>query len=114
MASLNKRLDAVEYIKQHQEATIRRYKMAMAVALIVGIISGGITMALVLSLPTDMPLFSFFGQQDDYPVLSGLLIWLSANSRLMTAAALSLLMTLGGISLINNIQEIKTMRSRFS
>ena len=114
MASLNKRLDAVEYIKQHQEATIRRYKMAMAVALIVGIISGGITMALVLSLPTDMPLFSFFGQQDDYPVLSGLLIWLSENSRLITAAALSLLMTLGGISLINNIQEIKTMRSRFS
>ena len=24
MASLNKRLDAVEYVKQHQEATIRR------------------------------------------------------------------------------------------
>ena len=29
MASLNKRLDAVEYVKQHQEATIRRYKWAM-------------------------------------------------------------------------------------
>ena len=26
MASLTKRLDAVEYIKQYQEATIRRYK----------------------------------------------------------------------------------------
>ena len=114
MASLNKRLDVVEYIKQHQEATIRRYKMAMAVALIVGIISGGITMALVLSLPTDVPLFSFFGWGEDYSMISGLLIWLSENSRLITAAVLSLLMTVGGISLINNIQEIKTMRSRLS
>ena len=26
MASLTRRLDAVEYVRQHQEATIRRYK----------------------------------------------------------------------------------------
>ena len=38
--SLNKRLDAVEYIKQHQEAAIRRYKMALVAAFVVGIISG--------------------------------------------------------------------------
>lgn len=114
MASLTKRLDAVEYIKQHQEATIRRYKMAMVVALIVGIISGGITMALVLSLPTDVPLFNVFGGRGDianHQVLSGLLLWLSDNSRLITAAMLSLLMTFGGISLFNNIQEINAMRS---
>ena len=114
MASLSKRLDAVEYIKQHQEATIRRYKMAMVVALIVGIISGGITMALVLSLPTDVPLFNVFGGRGDianHQVLSGLLLWLSDNSRLITAAMLSLLMTVGGISLFNNIQEINAMRS---
>ena len=49
MASLNKRLDAVEYVKQHQEATIRRYKWAMVAAFVVGIISGAITIAFVLS-----------------------------------------------------------------
>ncbi len=44
----------MEYLKQHQEAAIRRYKMAM-VAFIVGIASGAITMALILSIPADMP-----------------------------------------------------------
>lgn len=109
MASLTKRLDAVEYIKQHQEATIRRYRLAMVAALVVGIISGAITMAFVLSTPIDVPLFTYIGGQNDHYLLSGLLLWLSENSRLMTAAFLSLLMTLGIISIVNNIQEIKTM-----
>ena len=112
MASLTRRLDAVEYIKQHQEATIRRYKIAMAVALFVGIITGGITMALLLSIPTDGPFFSFigFGQNiaDQHP-LSGLLLWLSGNARQISAAILSILMTLAGISLISNVQEIITL-----
>ena len=110
MASLTKRLDAVEYIKQHQEATIRRYKMAMLAALVVGIISGAITMALILSTPLDVPLFSFFGEKSDNHIVAGLLLWLSENSRLMTAALLSVLITLGMISIVNNVQEIKTMR----
>ena len=59
MASLNKRLDAVEYIKQHQEAAIRRYKLAMVLAFVVGIISGGVAMVFVLSMPTEVPLITF-------------------------------------------------------
>ena len=110
MASLAKRLDAVEYIKQHQEATLRRYKMAMLAALVVGIISGAITMAFVLSMPIDEPLFSFFGAKSDNHIVAGLLLWLSENSRLMTAAMLSVLMTLGMISIVNNVQEVKAMR----
>ena len=110
MASLTSRLDAVEYIKQHQDAVIRRYKLAAVVALVVGMICGGITMAFVLSMPTDVPLFSFFGLRNDYPMLSGLLLWLSDNSRLVTAAMLAILMTFGGMSLVNNIHEIKDMR----
>jgi len=35
MASLTKRLDAVEYLKQYQERTIRRYKMMMVAAFVV-------------------------------------------------------------------------------
>ena len=109
MASLTKRLDAVEYIKQHQEATIRRYKMAMIVALVAGIISGVITMVFLLSTPIDVPLFTFFGQDGDH-ALPAVLLWISENSRLMTAAFLSLLMTAGFISIMNNVQEIKAMR----
>lgn len=103
MASLNKRLDAVEYIKQHQEATIRRYKMAMVVAFVVGIISGGVTIAFLLSTPAEVPLFTFQAQ-------TGWLAWLAANSRLLTATALSLLVTFGLVSIISNVREIRNMR----
>ena len=105
MASLNKRLEAVEYLKQHQEATIRSYKMAMVVAFVVGIISGGVTIAYVLSTPTEVPLFTFRMQQ-------GLLAWLAANSRILTATALSLLVTFGLISVVGNVREILEMRRK--
>lgn len=105
MASLNKRLEAVEYLKQHQEATIRRYKMAMVVAFVVGIISGGVTIAYVLSAPAEVPLFTFRVQQ-------GLLAWLAANSRILTATALSLLVTFGLISVVGNVREILEMRRK--
>ena len=104
MSSLTKRLDAVEYIKQHQEATIRRYKMAMVVAFLAGLIVGGIAMAYILSTPMDVPVFSFKTQ-------FALLQWLIDNSRLITVTAISLLTTLGIAAFITNIQEIKTMRS---
>ena len=103
MASVIKRLDAVEYIKQHQEATISRYKMAMVAAFVVGIISGAVTIMYVLSSPVDVPLF-------DFHVKTGFFLWLAQNSRIITATALALLMSLGLVSLINNIQEIRQMR----
>ena len=103
MASLTKRLDAVEYLKQHQEATIRRYKMMMVAAFVVGVISGAVSIAYVLSMPTDIPLFTF-------KVQTGFLVWLSENSRLITATALSLLLTFGIVSIISNVQDILRMR----
>ena len=103
MATLTKRLDAVEYIKQHQEATIRRYKMLMVAAFVVGIISGAVAIAYVLSIPSDVPLFTF-------QVHTGFLLWLAENSRLIAATGLSLLMTMGIISIISNVQDILRMR----
>ena len=105
MASLAKRLDTVEFIKQHQEATIRRYKWAMIVVFMVGIISGAITMAFVLSMPADVPLFTF-------SVQTSFLLWITNNSRIIAATLLALLMSFGLISVINNIQDILTMRVR--
>ena len=105
MASLTKRLDAVEFIKRHQEATMRRYKMAMVAAFVVGIISGAVTIAFVLSAPATIPLFSFQTQ-------TVLLSWLADNARSIVAAALALLMTFGLISIFNNIQDIRSMREK--
>ena len=103
MAALAKRLDTVEFVKQHQEATIRRYKMLMVAAFVVGIVSGAVAIAYVLSMPADEPLFAF-------KVQTGFLLWLAENSRLIAATGLSLLMTLGIISIINNVQDIQRMR----
>lgn len=99
MASLTKRFDAVEFIKQYQEATMHRYKMAMVVAFVVGIISGGVSMAFLLSTPADVPLFTFRTQ-------IVFLLWLSEHSRTIVAVALSLLMSAGIISIIGNVREI--------
>ena len=103
IAALTKRMDAVEYLKQHQEATIRRYKILMVVAFVVGIVSGGVAIGYVLSTPADVPLFTF-------QVQTGILLWLSENSRILAATSLSLLLTLGIISIISNIQDIQRMR----
>ena len=105
MATVTKRLDAVEYIHQHQEATIRRYKMAMIAAFVVGIISGAVTMVFILSTPADVPLFAF-------QVQIGFLLWLAEYSRPIAATALALVMTLGMMSIINNVQGIVRMRKK--
>ena len=103
MAALNKRLDAVEYVRQHQEATIRRYRMAMVAAFVVGILVGGFAVGYLLLAPINTPLFTFTEQK-------GFWLWLSENSRLIATTILSLLMTVGIVSIFTNIQDIKRMR----
>ena len=104
MESLTKRLDAVEYIKQHQEAIIRRYKLAVVAALVVGLIVGSGAIAYLLLSPTSVPVFNF----DTHNLF--LLEWLCGNSRMVTITAISLLLTIGITSFIGNIHELMTMR----
>ncbi len=99
MAELTRRLDAVEYVRKHQEATIRRYKMAMVAAFVVGIVSGAATLAFVLSMPADVPLFTVHVQ-------SGMLLWLADNARTISATVLALLMCLGLMSIVSNVHDI--------
>ncbi|MBQ8713135.1 MAG: hypothetical protein IJ551_10010 [Prevotella sp.] len=102
MEALTKQLDAVEYLKQHQEATIRRYEMLMVASFIVGVISGAVAIGFVLSTPFDESLFSFETQ-------TGILLWFAKNSRWIAATALSLLMTVGIVTIISNVQDILRM-----
>ena len=105
MATVTRRLDAVEFVRQHQEATLRRYKLAMVSAFVVGFISGAVTMAFVLSMPADVPLFTF-------SVESGILLWIAENSRLIATTALALLMSFGIMSIIINVQDILVLRHK--
>ena len=103
MATITRRLDAVEFVRQHQEATLRRYKLAMVAAFIVGIVSGAVSMVFVLSTPVDVPLFTF-------SVESSILLWIAENSRLIATTALALLMSFGIMSIISNVQDILDLR----
>ena len=105
MAKLTKRLEAVEYIRQHQESVIRRYKMATVAAFVVGLISGAVMIAVVLSMPADIPSFTF-------EVHSNILLWLAANFRFITTAVLGLLMSFALASIIGNVQDIMMMREK--
>ena len=77
--------------------------MLMVSAFVVGIISGAVAITYLLSTPADVPLFTF-------QVQTGFLLWLVENSRLIAATGLSLLMTMGIISIISNVQDIQRMR----
>ena len=103
MATVTRRLDAVEFVRQHQEATLRRYKLAMVAAFVVGIVSGAVSIAFVLSTPVDVPLFTF-------SVESSILLWIAENSRLTATTVLALLMSFGIMSIISNVQDILAIR----
>lgn len=105
MATVTRRLDAVEFVRQHQETTLRRYKLAMVAAFVVGIVSGAVTMAFVLSMPTDVPLFTL-------SVESSILLWVAENSRLIATTALALLMSFGIMSIFSNVQDILAIRHK--
>jgi uncharacterized membrane protein YccC len=105
MATVTRRLDAVEFVRQHQETTLRRYKLAMVAAFVVGIVSGAVTMAFVLSTPVDVPLFTF-------SVESSILLWIAENSRIIATTALALLMSFGIMSILSNVQDMLAIRHK--
>lgn len=106
MATLTRRLDAVEYVRQHQDATLRHYRMAMIAAFIVGVISGAISLTFVMSMPADVPLFTFHVQ-------SGFVQWLAQNSRIISATVLTLIISLGLMSIASNVYDILRIRHNF-
>ena len=103
MAKLTKRLDAVEYFKQYQERTLRRNRIVMVAAFVVGILSGAVSTAWLLSSPIDTSLF-------DIQVPTGLLLWFVRNSRVLACVCLSALMIFCTVAFVNNIMDIMDMR----
>ena len=103
MMRLERKLDAVEYLRQYEEANLRRYKYAMIAAFVAGFIAGGALLALVLSTPSELPLFTFHAS-------SGILLAIEQYSRTIATIVLSLIMGLGIISIVSNVLDIVQMR----
>lgn len=103
MARLTHKLDAVEYLRQYEEANLRRYKYAMVAVFVAGVVVGGALLTLVLSTPSELPLLTF-------PASSGILLVIEHYSRTVAMVALSLIISFAIISIINNILDIVQMR----
>lgn len=105
MAKLTKRLEAVEYVKQYQERTLRRYRIVMVAAFVVGIICGGISIVWLQTSPITPSLF-------DIQAPTGFLLWFARNSRVLASVCLSALMIFCTIAFVHNILDIMDMRAR--
>ena len=103
MPSLIKRLDAVEYLKQREEAYIRRYRYGMIAAFVLGIVCGGIILALILSTPANSPLITF-------NVGSGILLAILQQSRIIATVLISGLICFFIISVVHAVDEIIGMK----
>lgn len=103
MPSLIKRLDAVEYLKQREEACIRRYRYGMIAAFVLGIVCGSIILALILSTPANSPLITF-------NVGSGILLAILQQSRIIATVLISGLICFFIISVVHAVNEIIGMK----
>lgn len=101
LQKLERKLEAVEFIKQYEESHLRRYKYAMIAAFVLGIVSGGVSLTFILRMPIDEPLFTF-------DVASGFLLTLQQNSRITISIALMLFLSYAVIGIINSILDIKS------
>ena len=104
MVRLNRKLDVVEYLHRYEEANLRRYKYAMVAVFVLGVVIGGALFAFVLSTPLELPLFTFNAS-------SGILLAIEQSSRTIVTVALSLVLGLGIVGIVNNVLDIVQMRS---
>ena len=103
MRKLNRKLEAVEYLKAVQDRQLRRYKYAVIAAFVTGIISGGGLFAFILKHPDAIPSIAF---KTSIPVLDLLV----ENSYMLFLSIIALLMSYAIISIVNLMQEVRGER----
>ena len=106
MQKLERKLEAVEYIKQYEEAQLRRYHYAIIATFVIGLLSGGALLTFILNTPIDKPLFTF-------KVASGFLLEIQQNSRIIVSTGLMLFLSYGAAIIVNNILDIIKMTRPF-
>lgn len=106
MQRLEKKLEAVEYIKQMQDRQLRRYRYAIIAAFLMGVIVSGGLLVFILNNPIGQPTFSF-------GIHSLPFLFLEQNSRMISLTGLSLLMGIAIIVIVNMWQELAGMQELY-
>ena len=107
MQRLEKKLQAVEYIKQMQDRQFRRYRCAIIAAFLMGVIVSGGLLVYIMDNPIGQPTISF-------GIHSMPFLFLEQNSRMISLTGLSLLMGTGIIVLINLWLELASMKHQYN
>ena len=105
MERLNRKLDAIEYIKQVQDQQVRRYRYAMLTTFILGILCGGALFAFILWMPETTPVISFGTDIEA-------LIFLEQNSRSLTLLFIAILMSFGIINVVRIAHDLMELSDR--
>lgn len=98
LSALEQRLDSVEYIKQYQDAQIRRYRLMMIVALVFGIFIGIAASFLILALPANISLYTFGFK-------SAIFVWVEQNFRICSLLPVSALVCWMVVECVRLISE---------
>jgi len=101
-SQLERRLAMIDEIREAQAAQLRRYRMAVVAAFVVGIVFGSVLLAVILATPSEVPLFSF--GINFYPLL-----FIEQNSRLISAFLTSLMITISIVAILNTSEQAHRM-----
>ncbi len=93
----------IDEIKQAQTNQIRHYRMAVVAAFVAGIIFGSVIFAIILTTPSDVPLFSF--GINFYP-----LMLIEQNSRLISMLLTSLIIAFCIVAMMNINEMVNRIR----
>ena len=102
---LERKLAMIDEIRQAQAVQIRRYRMAVVAAFVIGIIIGSGLLAFILSSPTDAPLFTF--GTNFYPLL-----FIEQNSRIISALLTSLMIAFSIIAVLNIREQANKIKPK--
>lgn len=100
---LDRKLKMIDEIKQAQTNQIRHYRMAVVAAFVAGIIFGSVIFAIILTTPSDVPLFSF--GINFYP-----LMLIEQNSRLISMLLTSLIIAFCIVAMMNINEMVNKIR----
>lgn len=100
---LDRKLKMIDEIKQAQTNQIRHYRMAVVAAFVASIIFGSVIFAIILTTPSDVPLFSF--GINFYP-----LMLIEQNSRLISMLLTSLIIAFCIVAMMNINEMVNRIR----